>query len=51
MTSYLRPVQTHKDKISSLKMNTKTMDLHYLLSVEVERHLKRSMVRLNVWAC
>jgi hypothetical protein len=39
--------KTNKDKFSRLKDDTKTMDLHYLSSAEIERHYKMSMVKLN----
>jgi len=41
--SYL-VTKTNKDKFSPIKNEYKTMDLHYLSSVEIEHHFKRSMV-------
>jgi hypothetical protein len=48
VTIFKSITKTNKGKFSRLKDDTKTMDfLHYLSSVEIERHLKTSMVKLN----
>jgi hypothetical protein len=43
-----KEIKTNKDKFSLIKTITKTMDLHYLSSVEIERHFETSMVKLNI---
>jgi hypothetical protein len=48
VTIFKSITKTNKDKFSRLKDDTKTMDLHYLSSAEIERHFKGSRVKLNI---
>jgi hypothetical protein len=48
VTIFKSITKTNKDKFSRLKDDTKTMDLHYLSSVEIERYHKMSMVKWNI---